>query len=62
VSLFAKPASDWSDVEIAAGLAQIGQRLEELHALAVTLADERDRRIVLARQVDDAMNPFRVVP
>lgn len=65
-NLFELPASDWSDHQIAVGLAELatelrwceqiaelGDRYERLHALAVVLAGERDSRRALARAVDD---------
>lgn len=60
-SLFAKPAGDWSDDELRVGLAQIAERQEFLHNVAVELAAERDRRAKLYREMEDAANPFQVV-
>lgn len=54
--IFDKAPAEWTDDEIRVGLAQVAQRREELYGVAVTLADERDRRRALARQVDDAMS------
>lgn len=71
MNLFRKPSSDWTDDELVAGLAVLvterdvavangePDRAEWLNDLAIVLADERDSRRRLARDVDDAMNPFR---
>lgn len=62
--LFSRPAEEWTDREIAVGLAQLAQRREELHWLAVVLADERDRRAAVYRDMADALltgEPARIV-
>ncbi|MGH8774817.1 MAG: hypothetical protein ACRDWI_06495 [Jiangellaceae bacterium] len=58
MSIFAKPAGQWSDRELAIGLAEVARSIQEqsdlghrqfvddLHAIARGLADERDRRRV----------------
>lgn len=60
-SLFDRPPAEWSDHELEVGLAQIRERTEFLHNLAVTMADERDRRAKLYREMADAANPFSVL-
>jgi hypothetical protein len=66
-SLFAKPAAEWTDDELRVGLPELGQRIAELREaghvqvanrlteLAADLADERDQRRALHREVEDAM-------
>ncbi|MGP4092701.1 hypothetical protein [Streptomyces sp. KR55] len=66
--LFEMPADEWTDRQLAAGLAVLGERLAEcpddmrprLTELAAVLAEERDRRTPLYRAVEDAMCPVQV--
>jgi hypothetical protein len=68
-SLFAKPASEWTDDELHHGAVQAALRRNELAAageperaeflndLCVDLVEERERRKALAFQVEDALAP-----
>jgi hypothetical protein len=68
-SLFAKPAADWTDEELRVGAVQAALRRNELAAageteraeflndLCIELVEERERRKVLAREVEEAMAP-----
>lgn len=66
---FEQPADEWTDRQLAVGLAVLGARLgncpdgvrPRLTELAAALADERDRRAPLYRAADDAMNPVQGV-
>ena len=61
-SMFDRPSTDWTDDEIASALVELArlmqwkadqmQPVDRLHAVARVLAGERDRRAVLAREVD----------
>ena len=60
--LFERAPADWGDDEIRVGLQQVAERIayyragiEMLTVMAVPLAEERDRRTALARQVDEAI-------
>jgi hypothetical protein len=73
VSVVGKPPEEWTDREIAIGLAEYAKSIQwysdqhqpwmvdALHDIARNLADKRDRRRRLRRDVDEAMNPFQVV-
>ena len=72
-NLFDRPVDEWTDTEIAVGLAVLGCEIEKAKAagdtalagawttLAIVLAEHRDARRALARAVDDAMSPVRVL-
>lgn len=70
LGLFFRPVCEWSDRELAAGLVALGERIADcqddglrprLTELAAVLAGERDRRRVVYREVQEALNPFTVV-
>lgn len=69
LSLFDSPPAEWTDHELAVGLAVLGQeiavsdvsRAPRLTELAIVLAEERDRRAAVYRVMADAVCPVQVV-
>jgi hypothetical protein len=65
-SLFEKPAADWTDDELRVGVRLVAERrdafakvgeawqADRMNDLLIALAEERDRRVALRREVEDA--------
>ena len=54
------PVSEWTDTQIRAGLVACAQLNTEMtHHVAVILAEERDKRVKIYRDIEDAMCPVK---
>lgn len=66
-NLFERPTDEWSDGQLAAGLVVLAEEIERCKAagdtgkarvwtaMAIVLAQERDRRTAVGRAVDDVL-------